>query len=229
MILATTNFTDIFKSNFLEQSSSVAYGDLIIAMALAIVIGLLIRYVYKFTYAGVMYSSSFGLSLVALTMIATFVILAVTSNIVLSLGMVGALSIVRFRSAIKEPIEIAYLFWAIASGIVIGAGLIFLAVLGCIFIAVVLIIFSCLKGKGQVPYIFVVHCANAAAEEKVMKAIGESVAKKVVKSKSVSKMGIELTLEVRLKADATEFVNKIADMDDVANAVLVSYNGEYMS
>ena len=123
------SFQDIFKSSFLENINSVSFLDMGISMVLAFGIGLFIFLIYKKTFAGVMYSSSFGVTLVALTMIATLVILAVTSNIVLSLGMVGALSIVRFRTAIKEPLDIAFLFWSIAAGIVLAAGLIPLAVL----------------------------------------------------------------------------------------------------
>lgn len=115
------SFNDIFKSSFLENITSVSPLDMVISLALAFGIGLFIFLIYKKTFAGVMYSSSFGVTLAALTMISTFVILAVTSNVVLSLGMVGALSIVRFRTAIKEPLDIAFLFWAIAAGIVLAA------------------------------------------------------------------------------------------------------------
>ena len=134
-------FNDIFKSSFLENVTSVSIFDMLIAMILAFAIGMFIFLVYKKTYQGVMYSSSFGVTLVALTMITTLVILAVTSNVVLSLGMVGALSIVRFRTAIKEPLDIAFLFWSIAVGIVLAAGIIPLAVFGSIIIGVILIVF----------------------------------------------------------------------------------------
>ena len=131
-------FQDIFKSSFLENVSSVSLLDMGLALVLAFGLGLFIFLIYKKTFAGVMYSSSFGVTLVALAMITTLVILAVTSNVVLSLGMVGALSIVRFRTAVKEPMDIAFLFWAIAVGIVLAAGLLVLAVGGSLFIGVVL-------------------------------------------------------------------------------------------
>lgn len=134
-------FNDIFKSSFLENVTSVSFLDMAIALALAFGLGMFIFLVYKKTYQGVMYSSSFGTTLVALTMITTVVILAVTSNVVLSLGMVGALSIVRFRTAIKEPLDIAFLFWSIAVGIVLAAGLIPLAVVGSVIIGVILLVF----------------------------------------------------------------------------------------
>ena len=134
-------FNDIFKSSFIENIASVSLLDMAIALILSFGLGLFIFFVYKKTYQGVMYSSSFGTTLLALTMITTIVILAVTSNVVLSLGMVGALSIVRFRTAIKEPLDIAFLFWSIADGIVLAAGMIPLAVIGSIIIGLILMIF----------------------------------------------------------------------------------------
>ena len=129
-ISKTTTFGDIFKSSYTDNITSFSVVDTIIALALAFAIGIFIYFVYKKTFNGVMYSSSFGVSLIAMTLITTFVILAVTSNVVLSLGMVGALSIVRFRAAIKEPLDITFLFWSIVVGIVIGAGMLPLAVIG---------------------------------------------------------------------------------------------------
>ena len=130
-------FSDIFKSSFLTNVTSVSLLDMVLALVLAFGVGLFVFFIYKKTYSGVMYSSSFGVTLIALTMITTLVILAVTSNVVLSLGMVGALSIVRFRTAIKEPMDIAFLFWSIAVGIVLGAGLIPLAVFGSVVIGII--------------------------------------------------------------------------------------------
>ncbi len=139
-------FRDIFKSSFLENMDSVPLLDMGIALVLSFLLGLFIFAIYKQCYAGVMYSPSFGVTLVALSLITTLLILTVVSNIVLSLGMVGALSIVRFRTAVKEPMDIAFLFWAIAVGIVLAAGLLVLAVGGSLFIGVVLLAFSKRKG-----------------------------------------------------------------------------------
>ena len=175
-----------------------------------------------------MYSAGFGVSLMAMAMITTFVILAVTSNVVLSLGMVGALSIVRFRTAVKEPMDIAFLFWAIGAGIVLGAGLLPLAVFGSLFIGAVLWIFMNRKTYDS-PYILIVNCKDKDAEKQAMDYIKGSVKKQVLKSKTVSQTGIELTLEVRLKGDDSDFVHAAAETDGVEHAVLVSYNGDYMS
>lgn len=170
----TVNFNDIFKSSFIEKMSSVSILDVLMALALAFVIGLFIMQVYKKTFKGVMYSESFGISLIALCLITTLIILAVTSNVVLSLGMVGALSIVRFRSAIKEPIDIAYLFWSIGIGIVIGAGLISLAIIGSIFIGLVMILFVNRKTTNN-PYILVINCENDNSENDALKLLAKNV------------------------------------------------------
>ncbi|MCR4656089.1 MAG: DUF4956 domain-containing protein [Lachnospiraceae bacterium] len=221
------SFNDIFKSSFIENVTSISILDMVLAMALAFCLGLFIFFIYKKTYSGVMYSAGFGTTLIALTMITTLVILAVTSNVVLSLGMVGALSIVRFRTAIKEPLDIAFLFWSIAAGIVLAAGMIPLAVFGSIIIGIVLLVFVNRKENTN-PYILVVSCRDKDIEKAVTSYLDNKSKRSVVKSKTVQKGNIELNLEVRIKDDNTDFVNDIADMEGVNSAVLVSYNGEYM-
>ena len=220
-------FSDIFKSSFLENVTSVSILDMLIALALAFCIGMFIFLVYKKTYAGVMFSTSFGVTLVALTMITTLVILAVTSNVVLSLGMVGALSIVRFRTAIKEPLDIAFLFWSIAAGIVLAAGMIPLAVIGSVIIGVILLIFANRKTSAN-PYIVVVQCDGAESEKRATEYLTANTKRCVVKSKTARKGAVELNLEVRLNDDNTDFVNALSDLEGVQSAVLVSYNGDYM-
>ena len=222
------NFSDIFKSSFLENVTAVSAFDMVLSMALAFCIGLFIFFVYKKTYQGVMFSTSFGVTLVALTMITNLVILAVKSNVVLSLGMVGALSIVRFRTAIKEPLDIAFLFWAIAAGIVLAAGMIPLAVFGSVIIGIVLIIFVNRKTHTQ-PYIVVMTVEDKAAEDKAVAFLKENVNKCVTKSKTAKAGSVELNMEVRLKDDNTDFVNGLTSLNGVKSAVLVSYNGDYMS
>ena len=220
-------FQDIFKSSFLENVNSVSILDMVLAMALAFGLGLFIFLIYKKTFAGVMYSSGFGVTLVALTMISTLVILAVTSNVVLSLGMVGALSIVRFRTAIKEPLDIAFLFWPIAVGIVLAAGMIPLAVFGSVIIGVILLVFANRKSHVN-PYIVVLQCADHQSEEAAVRFLREHVQRMVVKSKTVRRELVELNAEVRLKDENTDFLNTLSQMAGVSSAVLVSYNGDYM-
>ena len=221
-------FNDIFKSSFLENVSSVSILDMAIALVLAFGLGMFIFLVYKKTYQGVMYSSSFGTTLIALTMITTVVILAVTSNVVLSLGMVGALSIVRFRTAIKEPLDIAFLFWSIAVGIVLAAGMIPLAVIGSVVIGIILLVFVNKKSHTN-PYIVVIQCADRMAEEKATVYLKSNCDRCVIKSKSAQKGCIEMNMEIRLKDEDTSFINELSDMNGINSAVLVSYNGDYMS
>ncbi len=223
-----TTFKDIFKSSFLENSTSVSILDMLIAMALAFGLGMFIFLVYKKTYQGVMYSLSFGTTLVALTMITTTIILAISSNVVLSLGMVGALSIVRFRTAIKEPLDIAFLFWSIAVGIVLAAGMIPLAVFSSVIIGILLIVLVNKKSHCN-PYILVLSCIDDTSEKEALDFLNNNVQKCIVKSKTVNKGLIELNLEVRLENDNTDFINILSDINGVSNAALVSYNGIYMS
>ena len=198
--MPTFTFQDIFKSSFLERLDSVSLLDTAIALVLAFLLGLFIFLIYKRSYSGV---------------------------IVLSLGMVGALSIVRFRTAIKEPMDIAFLFWSIAVGIVLAAGLIPLAVVGSLFVGAVLLVFSRQK-NGESPYILVVHCATQDEEEQVRALVEARVRRLNLKSKSVTPGRIELNYEVRLRDGDAGFVNVLGTMAGVDNVVLVSYNGDYM-
>ncbi len=220
-------FQDIFKSDFLENINSIPMFDMVLALALAFLLGLFIFFIYKSSYSGVMYSDSFGVTLVALSLITTLLILTVVSNVVLSLGMVGALSIVRFRTAIKEPMDIAFLFWSIAVGIVLAAGLIPLAVFGSIFIGAVLYVFSKKKTVDS-PYILIVHCVDGDTEKKVRSFTVSQVRRMNLKSKSLENGFVELNYEIRLKNDDSSFVNELDAMQGVSRVTLVSYNGDYM-
>lgn len=222
-------FNDIFKSNFLEQVSGFSFLDMVISLALAFVIGLFIFEIYRKTYRGVMYSRSFGITLLALAMITDLAIMTVTSNVVLSLGMVGALSIVRFRTAIKEPLDIAFLFWSIVVGIMLGAGMIPLAVFGSIILGVVFLVFGNRKNN-ETPYILVLQCSNDTVEQRATEELAKTVKRYNTKSKTVGAEGIELTIEVRLTdGSSTQFINDLYAVEGVRYATLVSYNGEYMA
>lgn len=220
-------FSDIFKSSFLENVTAVSVFDMILTLVLAFGIGVFIFLVYKKTYQGVLYSASFGTTLIALTMITSTVILAVTSNVVLSLGMVGALSIVRFRTAIKEPLDIAFLFWAIGAGIVLAAGMIPLAVISSVVIGLILLIFVNHKSHTR-PYMVVLQCDGHDSEMRAQELLTKNVLRSTVKSKSAARGTVEIQVEVRLKDDNTDFISAIADLPGVNSAVIVSYNGEYM-
>ena len=220
-------FQDIFKSNFLENITGISILDMAIALILAFLMGLFIFFIYKKSCSSVMYSASFGTTFIALALITTILIMTVVSNVVLSLGMVGALSIVRFRTAIKEPLDIAFLFWSIAVGIILAAGLIPLAVLGSIFIGAVIFLFSNKKTMDS-PYILVIHCEDQETEEKARAFVASQVSRMNLKSKSVEAGRTELNYEVRLKEDCSRFVNQLDAMEGVTHCVLVSYNGDYM-
>lgn len=221
-------FSDVFKNSFLESVESFTVTDLLIGMLFAVIISLFIFWVYKKTFTGIMYSPGFSLTLIGLCLVTTLVIMAVTSNVVLSLGMVGALSIVRFRAAIKDPMEIVFLFWSLAVGIVIGAGMIPLALTGSVIIGVILMIFANRRQTGM-PYILVMNCDGEESEKAATDAARSAVSKFITKAKTVNASGIELTAQVRLKDSQTSFINEISAINGVSNATLVSYSGEFVS
>lgn len=222
------NFSDVFKSSFLDSVTEFSILDTVLGLVVALLVGLFIFVVYKKTLTGVMYSNGFALTLVGLSLVTTLVIMAVTSNVVLSLGMVGALSIVRFRTAIKEPVEIVFLFWSLAVGIVIGAGMIPLAIIGSVIIGIILLLFANRKIRNN-PYILILSCQDEKSEEAVLSILDKSVEHYIVKSKTINVSGIEMTCELRTKDATTSFVNRIHDIKGIESATLVSYNGEYMS
>lgn len=223
------NFKDIFRNSFLEAftKTEVAAGEVIVILLCTCLVALYIFWVYRLLTRKTFYSKNFNISLAALSVITAIVILTVQSNIVLSLGMVGALSIVRFRTAIKEPLDIAFLFWAIAVGIVLAAGLIPLAVFGSLVIGAVLVVFVNRKSHCD-PYIVVLQCDGHASETAARDYLSRQTRRCVVKSKTVQRDRVELNLEIRLKGDDTDFINVLAGMDGVSSAVLVSYNGDYL-
>ena len=216
----------LFNINFLNKAATFSIAEILISLGISFALGLFIFTVYKKTYIGVMYSSSFGITLIGMNIITTLVILAVSSNLITSLGMVGALSIVRFRTVVKEPLDLVYLFWSISTGIIVGAGLIPLAVIGAVVIGLILFIFTNRKTK-DTPYILVLTCDNEETEKRSMEMVDTNTKRLQLKSKNVSKDGMELTIEVRLRESSTKFLNELLEIEGVLNAVLVSYNGDY--
>ena len=200
---------------------------IIAAMLSSLLCGVIIYLVYRFCYRGVVYSDNFNILLVMITSITGFIIMTISSNVVLSLGMVGALSIVRFRTAIKEPLDIAFLFWSIAVGIVLAAGMIPLAIIGSVIVGVILLLFVN-RTPSRNPYIVVLRCADHASETAAKKFLESRTERCIVKGKTAQKGQVELNMEIRLRDDNTDFINELSDMDGVESAVLVSYNGDYM-
>ncbi len=217
----------ILNSSFIKNATAVSGFDMFLGIIVSFLIGFFIYMVYKKTFSGVMFSANFGLSLIGMAMITCAVILAVSSNVVLSLGMLGTLSIVRFRTALKDPFDIVFLFWAITSGIIVGAGMIPLAVVTSLLMGIVMTVFVNRKSR-TTPYIIVINCENSDIEDGIIDLIESKSAKSTIKGKTVSKTGMELTVEVQLKDGYSKFVNDIIEIEGVVNAVMVSYNGEYM-
>ncbi|GAB6931327.1 DUF4956 domain-containing protein [Paenibacillus sp. JCM 10914] len=224
-----TNFSNIIKKSVMENFvSDISISNILITLAVAFVIGLFIYLLYKRVFSGVLYSKSFNVSLIGMTMITAVVIIAINSNLVLSLGMVGALSIVRFRTPIKDPTDLIFLFWSAVAGIVTGAGFYTLAVIGSIIVGLILFLFI-KKATVDTPYLLVVHCDNDQSEQAVKGHMEQTVKRYNLKQKTVTQDSIELTLELRLRDAEGQFVNKLTQIPGVHNAVLISYSGDYVS
>mgnify|MGYP001468136518 CR=1 FL=1 len=225
----TVTFRDIIRNSVLEQfQNSISVPTIITSLLIAFFVGLFIYILYKRIFSGVLYSKSFNVSLIGMTIVTTMVILAVNSNLILSLGMVGALSIVRFRTPIKDPTDLIFLFWSAAAGIVIGAGFYTLAIIGSIIIGLVL--FAFVKSASfETPYLMVVQCEDTGGEQSVLEKLKQRVKRFNVKQKTVTNDQIEMTVELRLKKDEPQFVNEITALPGVRHAVLISYSGDYVS
>lgn len=215
------SFQDIFKDSFMESSADLSALQITLTLLVAFAIGMFIHQVYKRSYQSVVYTKSFSMSLVMMTMITTLVIMAVTSNVVLSLGMVGALSIVRFRAAIKDPMDIVFMFWAIAAGIIAGAGFYVLGLVGSLVIGTIIFVFSG-SAKEDTPYLFVVNFTSADDEEKIINKVKSTVDRYFIKSKIVDGDYMEYTIELRIKKNEMEFVNDVKNIPSVSTATLVS-------
>ncbi|EFM08533.1 conserved hypothetical protein [Paenibacillus curdlanolyticus YK9] len=225
----TNTFSDILKNSVVKNFvNDISLSKIVITMAIAFLIGFFIYLLYKRIFSGVLYSKSFNVSLIGMTLITSMVIIAINSNLVLSLGMVGALSIVRFRTPIKDPTDLIFLFWAAAAGIVTGAGFFSLAIAGSVIVGLVLFIFI-KKASFETPYLLVVNCDGDESEQQLIEQVNVNVKRYNVKQKTVTQGNIELTLEVRVKDKESGFVNAISELRGVKNAVLISYSGDYVS
>jgi uncharacterized membrane protein YhiD involved in acid resistance len=199
-----------------------------IAMTLlfSFALGLFIFFIYRISYKGVMYSKTFNVTLIAMSMITSSIIMAITTNIILSLGMVGALSIVRFRTAIKDPIDVAYLFWAIGVGIVSGAGLWKLALISSVVIGIILYVFSKISDV-KTPYLLVVSYQTEETNDLVFQLIESEAKRYRLKSKVFTGKNYELTVEIRDRKKTASIVNKIGGINDVHSVALLGYDGDF--
>ena len=219
------DLSNTFKEIFNFSTNQVV--PLLVTVVLAFVIGLFVYLIYRLTFSGVIYSKTFNMSLVMLTMVTTMVILIMSNNVKLSLGMVGALSIVRFRTAIKDPIDTVFMFWAIAEGIVLGAGFYLAAIVGAILIGVFMLLLASSKKKASLPYLLILHYEERASKQ--IKSMVAQIPYARVKSKTVQREGIELAVELRVKSSETGFVDKFLRVDGVYDATLIAHQGDMIS
>lgn len=226
MFNASVKFKDILKEGFLEKQdlSQLNLTYVLTVLGVALVIGLFIFLIYRFTYQGVIYSHAYNVSILSVNLITALIIMTISSNIVLSLGMVGALSIVRFRTAIKEPMDIIYMFWSLAVGITVGAGLFYVAVSGSLFIGAVIVLLTFFKTSKK-SYILLIYYKEKA-EEQVLSALSE--VSYLIKSKNYTKSQIELTLKVKIRHNNTDFLKTINAIQDVESVSLVNFEENYM-
>lgn len=225
-------YKDIIKKSALEAGGFLQAGGaetMIRAglyVLLSLLVGLALYWLYKKTYAGVVYSRSFAISLIGMTVLTCTILVTIQSNLVLSLGMVGALSIVRYRTAIKDPMDLLYLFWAVASGIAVGAGMFYIALLALVVMTALLLALKRVKGPRDEMYVLLVHYTGEGIDEAVRRALGTCPYK--IKSKTLRKQDVEMAVEVRVKRNDLRFVDELKELPGVLDLTLVQYSGDYI-
>ena len=217
---------DFIKNSILESGAfdGVTLTNAALGLVCALIMGLVICFVYRKFYIGVIYSRGFAVTLVGMTVLTATVTLAISTNIVISLGMVGALSIVRFRTAVKDPLDLLYLFWAITTGITAGAGMYLLVVVAAVVMVLMIVLFYAKQQKGRI-YILVAHYTDGEAYDNILRALGKM--KYFVKSQTARKEKTEIAIELFVKNNDLFFMDKIRELDGVEDATLIQYNGEY--
>lgn len=213
-------FSDIFRTTLSPL-------QVVATLVIALVIGLFLFFIYRKTFGGVMYSRNFNVSLIMLTMVSSLMLMLINNSLALSLGMVGALSIIRFRTAVKDPIDTVFMFWAVGEGIAVGTKFFDIAVIAAIVIGVVMLLLSAFRGKGAQPYLLIIHYDEAASGQ--IKQLVKQLPGGRLKSKTVQRDGIELTMEVRLRENETAFVEKFLRVEGVFDAALISHQGDIVS
>ncbi len=224
MVLSTSASSLVQASGLAAQFKSIVPSDLFIALGIGFLVGVIIALVYRKTYRGVLYSPSFTLTLIMLTLITTPVVMCIKSDIALSMGMVGALSIVRFRTAVKDPLDTAYMFWALTMGILLGAGLYLIAIIVVLCISVLMFVLTFVKFTSPNAYLLVVHY-DEYCEGAIQSELRRSVKSSKLRSKTLTRAGAEMTYEVRLN-EHTEVVTRMLDIEGVHDATLVACQSE---
>ncbi|MEG1559432.1 MAG: DUF4956 domain-containing protein [Clostridia bacterium] len=214
------NLQDVFKS-------SVGLPTLLLTLGMAIVVGIFVFFIYRKTFGGVMYSRNLNMSFVLLTVVTSLMLMLINNNLTLSLGMVGALSIIRFRTAVKDPMDTVFMFWAVGEGIAVGTHFFFEAIIAAIVIGVVLVVMNLFKSKVSMPYLLIIHYDERASQ--TIKQAIKQLPNSRLKSKVVQRDGVELTLEIRLKSDETGFVEKLMRLEGVFDATLITHQGDIVA
>lgn len=221
--------SDVIKKSVLELFNLGELSLPVVAatLGLAFVIGLFILLIYKVTFSGVMFVKSFATSLIMLTMITAMIILPISTNIYLALGMVGALSIVRFRTAVKDTLDTIYMFWAIAAGITLGAGQFTIALLGSLIVGALLVIWNLFRSKKRFPYLLVIRFDDSSKKE--VQSVLRRMPQGKLKSKVVSQGMIELTIEMNIHESDVGMIDAFAGIPGVHDASIISYKGDVVS
>ncbi|MCI8801311.1 MAG: DUF4956 domain-containing protein [Lachnospiraceae bacterium] len=220
-------FRDILKKSFLESYNltDITTTDIVVAVLMACVLGLYIFVVYRIVTRKAFYSKSFSISLVALAMITTAVILTIQSSVVVSLGMVGALSIVRFRTAIKDPMDLIFLFWSISVGIICGVGLFELAVLISVSVSLVIVMLELLPVV-RLPMLLIINTSDKAGEKAILENVRKYTKNYKVKSRNITDRGLDMIVELRVKKDCESLIQEVQALNGVISASLLLHEGE---
>lgn len=220
------SFVDVIKKSVVNQfTGTISVQSILLSLITAFMISVFISWIYKKTYTGVVYSKSFSLSILMLALVTTLIIQTISSNIALSLGMVGALSIVRFRTAVKEPVDTGFMFWAITAGIMAGANLYLASIIGSLMLGILYYICYMMGLKMNSKYLVIVKYDDSAEDD--IKNILSKLKKYKLKSKSKSKNNVEMTFEVELNDSTQKLVDKISKIDGVQNCSLISYQNDF--
>ena len=217
------NFSDVFKNSFLQETGVLTISGFLMAMLASFLCGMIIYFVYCYFYKGVVYNNNFNILLVMTSMVTCFIVIVISSNVVLSLGMVGALSIVRFRTAVKDPLDVGFLFWTVAVGITCGAGLYMISFLSCLAISLVYILLIRIR-SGKRVYLLIIKYENEVFD-KVARELAS--VKKVLKNRTSYQNYTEMTYEIRLTDENTSFVTRLSEMEGVESAVVVEFTGDF--
>ena len=218
-----TTFSDIFKKSFLQETGNLTTADFIMSMLAAFVCGMIIYLIYRYFYKGVIYDHNFNILLVLTSMITCFIVIVISSNVVLSLGMVGALSIVRFRTAVKDPLDVGFLFWTVAVGITCGAGLYIISLAATVMISFVYMLLTRVRNRKRAYLLIVKYRENV--QEEVAKVIHRL--RKVLKNRTTSGAFTEVTYQIRINQNNTSFVKTLAELEGVEFATVVEFSGDY--